>query len=154
MRSTRHVALKVLCALGLLALLIPLVVYAAGFSLWVGYIPDGGSGPPIYSSFTWNWNVLNTHTYSISASADPETARLKREVAWWFDETVLSGNPGTVYSGTIAPGESWGDHRNIGGWVMSSGNNYYWQWDSWSSSANCGHSSTYNSGTGAKYTCN
>jgi hypothetical protein len=152
----RDTVYKALCGVGIAALVVPLLVYAATFTQGVAYDPDGGSGPPMtWVWFKWQWNVTNTHSYNITGYADPDDADLMREV-WWIipDQSVAHDNPGLYQGPVLGPGDFWIHERNPY-WVdvMRSGNNYYWKWDAWDVSGNCQHSATYNGGQGGKYIC-
>jgi hypothetical protein len=150
----RDAVYKALCGVWIAALVVPLVVYAASFGQGVYPDPDGGSGPPITAYFTWQWNVTNTHTYTISGQADPGQARLMREIPFWPDDTVINGNPPVHSNSSIPHGATWYDEDQISGSVMFEGNYYHWTWASWPVNGSCGHSGSYGGGDGASYWCN
>jgi hypothetical protein len=153
----RDTVYKALCGVGIVALVVPFAVYAAGFSQSVVYDPDGGAGPPITATFDWNWTIDNTHPYNISGNARPDDAYLMRVRATIFlpDEIALHHTAHThpTGSGLLEPGQSWGDIHAYSGFNMSVGNNCYWKWDSWKLNATCGHDSTYGGDRGPDYQC-
>jgi len=153
---------KVICFLGGLALLVPLIVYAAIITANEYGYPNEGSGPPISGNFTWLWNVQNPYTYmNITAWAYPNNSRLRRERSWYPDETVWQFNYtysyGPELSDEIPPGSWWAKtvrSPNSPANVMSIGNNYHWDWSSWSIGASDEYENiTRPSGRDGTYRC-
>jgi hypothetical protein len=152
----RDTVYKALCGVGILALVVPFVVWAAVFSLLDLPYPSGGSGPPLVESFTWWWMIDNNGSQSISANVNTENARFRREIPWWPDETVWETGWQQRFNSSIPPGMNWTDSRfeNRGYSGMLSGNKYHWDWQAWNANASDGSSGSRSGGTGGTYNCN
>jgi hypothetical protein len=150
----RDTVYKALCGVGILALVVPFVAYACIIvgSTWDA--PWQSSGPPTYADFHWIWTVTNTHPYEKAAEANPARARYRREVAFWFDQTMWWTDPDPTYNWRIPPGITWDDSEDTSPiFVMVYPNKYHWDWNSWYVGTS-DNTVTMSRGTGHTYNCN
>ena len=138
------------------ALILAPVAFATAISLWQIPMPSGGGGPAINATFNWEMNAANPHSFGITATMVPQDARLKR-VRWgWIlkDDTVdtLTRPSRTIW---VHP-YWWRRARRVDSSSsanMTSGHNYYLEWDAWNAYASCGSTATSPKGRGSDYAC-
>jgi hypothetical protein len=152
----RDTVYKALCGVWMAALVVPTLVFACltGGNNWDE--PSATAGPPVPGNFHWEWEVGNSHSSTIGATADPENCRYRREVPNWFDETVYSKNPAPTTNNYI-PAYTWWRGADFGytGSVMVYPNKYHWDWESWQVNSTPGDNNyTVSGGTGHTYNCN